>query len=131
MLSCALSPPLALPGASRRLAAARPQSLSRGRGAAVPALAVLPPGGMFGRLVIPNPHPAPAVARTLLELLQAHPKWELRKTADHGEVAVPRVRFHFACADKGHRVLDALQQELYESGEKARRRGLARYNKDP
>ena len=75
---------------------------------------------MFGRLVIPNPNPAPLVARTLLELLQTHPKWELRKTPDHGEAAGPRLRLHLAVADKGHRVLEALQQQLYESGEKAR-----------
>ena len=123
----ALSPPLALPGALRRAARAPRPSLSRrGRGVAVAPLAVLPIGNLFARVVIPNPNQSPGVARTLLELLQTHPKWEMRKTADHGETAVPRLRLHLACGDKGHRVLDALQQELYETGEKARRAARAR-----
>jgi hypothetical protein len=122
----ALSPPLALPGAALRRAsrpAPRPSLSRRGRGVAV--VAVLPIGNLFARVVIPNPNQSPGVARTLLELLQTHPKWEMRKTADHGETAVPRLRYHLACGDKGHRVLDALQQELYETGEKARQAARA------
>jgi hypothetical protein len=46
----------------------------------------------------------------------------LKKTSDHGEPAGPRMRLHVACHDKvkGHALLEKLQQELYEDGEKAR-----------
>jgi hypothetical protein len=159
--------PRALPAPARRFSAPR-----RARRGAPPPLAVLPIPNLFSRLVVPNPHPAPAVARTLLELLQAresrkpsfpsapppappltrralrlrlrlpaltpvrgclahpqaHPKWDLKKTSDHGEPAGPRMRLHIACFDKvkGHALLEKLQQELYEEGEKVCVRACAR-----
>jgi hypothetical protein len=96
----ALHAPCAPPAASARLAPrASPAPARRGcapllrrsRRGAPPPLAVLPIPNLFSRIVVPNPHPAPAVARTLLELLQANPLFRLAPPLTHAH-AVPSRR---------------------------------------
>ncbi len=107
-------------------------SRPRGRPAArLPPRFAIPFGSFFNRLVVPNPMPAPARAATVLELMHAHPRWELKKGVSgevdtHGAHVAPargaRLRRHVSCQDKGHALLEALQQELYAQGEQARAR---------
>ena len=103
---------------------ARRQSRQR-RTVAAPVVAsgFLPP-------LVPNPWPAGRRPDTLVELLHVHgKKWSLVKPAEgendsHGNHLTtgggPRLRRHVACGDKGHALLDGLQQELYVPGEQVR-----------